>query len=88
MPSLSIEHPQLYRHPDDCKVRLHQSAGARLLFLVVESNEAAVLQVWGRRRVTLAGDAAHLATPVLAQGSSQAFEDAVALGRAIGKSAC
>jgi hypothetical protein len=43
------------------------------------------LQVWGRGRVTLAGDAAHLATPLLTQGSSQSFEDAVALGRAIGE---
>ncbi|KAI3424950.1 hypothetical protein D9Q98_008332 [Chlorella vulgaris] len=42
-------------------------------------------KVWGRGRVTLAGDAAHLATPLLTQGSSQSFEDAVALGRAIGE---
>ncbi|KAI7839966.1 hypothetical protein COHA_006287 [Chlorella ohadii] len=38
-------------------------------------------QVWGKGCVTLAGDAAHMATPMLAQ----AFEDAVALGRAIGE---
>ncbi len=39
------------------------------------------LQVWGKGRVTLLGDAAHLATPMLAQGTSQALEDAVELGR-------
>ena len=44
-------------------------------------------QVWGRGRVTLVGDAAHMSTPFLAQGTSQAFEDALALGRAIGEPA-
>lgn len=41
---------------------------------------------WGRGRVTLLGDAAHLATPFLAQGTSQAFEDGLELGRWAGKS--
>ena len=36
---------------------------------------------WGRGRVTLLGDAAHLSTPFLGQGTSQAFEDALELGR-------
>ena len=36
---------------------------------------------WGRGRVTLLGDAAHLGTPFLAQGTSQAIEDALELGR-------
>jgi salicylate hydroxylase len=40
-------------------------------------------RVWGKGCATLLGDAAHMATPMLAQGTSQAFEDAVALGRAI-----
>ena len=36
---------------------------------------------WGNGgRVTLLGDAAHLGTPLLGQGSSAAFEDALALG--------
>lgn len=47
--------------------------------------EADDCKVWGKGRVTLAGDAAHLATPALGQGTSQAIEDALALGRAIGK---
>ena len=34
---------------------------------------------WGRGRATLAGDAAHLGTPLLGQGSAAAFEDALAL---------
>ncbi|GAB4822622.1 hypothetical protein N2152v2_009668 [Parachlorella kessleri] len=38
---------------------------------------------WGRGRVSLLGDAAHLGTPFLAQGTSQALEDALELGRAI-----
>lgn len=41
-------------------------------------------QVWGRGRVTLTGDAAHLSTAMLGQGTNQAFEDALALGAMIG----
>lgn len=41
--------------------------------------------MWGRGRVSLLGDAAHLSTPILSQGTAQAFEDALALGRAIGE---
>ena len=43
-----------------------------------EADESATS--WGRGRVTLAGDAAHLGTPLLGQGSAAAFEDALALG--------
>ena len=43
-----------------------------------EADEAA--RSWGEGRATLAGDAAHLGTPLLGQGSSAAFEDALALG--------
>lgn len=35
----------------------------------------------------MVGDAAHLATPMLSQGCSQALEDALELGRAIGEAA-
>ncbi|KAL4447957.1 hypothetical protein ABPG75_005176 [Micractinium tetrahymenae] len=41
-------------------------------------------QVYARGRVALTGDAAHLGTPFLAQGCSQAIEDALELGRAVG----
>jgi salicylate hydroxylase len=39
--------------------------------------------VWSRGRVTLLGDAAHPMLPFLAQGASQAIEDAVALARCL-----
>ncbi|GAQ92475.1 zeaxanthin epoxidase [Klebsormidium nitens] len=39
--------------------------------------------VWGRGRATLVGDAAHLGTPLLGQGTSQALEDALELSRCI-----
>lgn len=45
-----------------------------------EAGEGAPPVIWGRGRATLAGDAAHLGTPLLGQGSSAAFEDALALG--------
>jgi 2-polyprenyl-6-methoxyphenol hydroxylase-like FAD-dependent oxidoreductase len=41
---------------------------------------------WGRGRVTLLGDAAHAATPNLAQGACQALEDAVTLAACLGRS--
>jgi 2-polyprenyl-6-methoxyphenol hydroxylase-like FAD-dependent oxidoreductase len=41
------------------------------------------IKSWGRGRVTLLGDAAHAMTPDVAQGASQALEDAVALGEAL-----
>jgi 2-polyprenyl-6-methoxyphenol hydroxylase-like FAD-dependent oxidoreductase len=41
--------------------------------------------VWGKGPISLLGDAAHLGSPMLGQGLNQALEDAVELGRAIGK---
>jgi 2-polyprenyl-6-methoxyphenol hydroxylase-like FAD-dependent oxidoreductase len=38
---------------------------------------------WGRRRVTLLGDAAHPMTPDLSQGAAQALEDAVVLAASL-----
>jgi 2-polyprenyl-6-methoxyphenol hydroxylase-like FAD-dependent oxidoreductase len=40
---------------------------------------------WGEGRVTLLGDAAHPMTPNLGQGAAQALEDAVVLGRELGR---
>lgn len=39
--------------------------------------------VWRHRTMTLAGDAAHAASPASAQGASMALEDAVVLGRSL-----
>ena len=41
------------------------------------------IEEWGRRRVTLLGDAAHPVLPHTAQGAALALEDAVALGLAL-----
>jgi 2-polyprenyl-6-methoxyphenol hydroxylase-like FAD-dependent oxidoreductase len=42
-----------------------------------------VAKTWTKGRATLVGDAAHPMLPNAAQGASQAFEDAVALGKAL-----
>lgn len=41
---------------------------------------------WGRGPITLLGDAAHPMLPHAGQGAAQALEDAVALGRVLGRS--
>jgi FAD-dependent urate hydroxylase len=43
------------------------------------------LERWGAGRVTLLGDAAHPMLPHAGQGAAQALEDAVALGRRVGR---
>lgn len=42
------------------------------------------LERWGMGRITLLGDAAHPMLPGIAQGASQALEDAMALAEAVG----
>lgn len=46
-----------------------------------EAADREFLDEWGRGRITLLGDAAHIALPFAAQGASQALEDAVWLAR-------
>ncbi|KAI3426504.1 hypothetical protein D9Q98_008869 [Chlorella vulgaris] len=48
------------------------------------ARDAEQCQTYAKGRVALVGDAAHMMTPTLAQGCSQALEDALELGRAIG----
>ncbi len=43
------------------------------------------VKAWTRGRVTLLGDAAHPMTPNMGQGGCQAIEDAVVLGKSLGK---
>lgn len=43
------------------------------------------LGAWSRERVALLGDAAHAMTPNLGQGAAMAIEDAVVLGRELGR---
>lgn len=48
-----------------------------------EAADRTLLDEWGRGRITLLGDAAHLALPYAGQGASQAMEDAVWLARCL-----
>ena len=46
--------------------------------------DRAPMQVWGRGRVSLLGDACHPTLPFLAQGAAMAIEDAAVLARCLG----
>lgn len=72
-------------------------ACAQIMRLLEETNAAGITEhaqqyrqpecqaaaSWGAGRVTLLGDAAHLALPFLSLGTTEAFKDAVALARAV-----
>jgi 2-polyprenyl-6-methoxyphenol hydroxylase-like FAD-dependent oxidoreductase len=73
------------------------SFGLQVPALIESTPEEAILRTdirdrrplsrWGRGAVTLLGDAAHAMTPNLGQGACQAIEDALALSRALTRTA-
>jgi 2-polyprenyl-6-methoxyphenol hydroxylase-like FAD-dependent oxidoreductase len=53
--------------------------------VVTDTLDVATLPVWSRGRALLIGDAAHATSPHAGQGASLALEDAMRLGKLIGK---
>jgi 2-polyprenyl-6-methoxyphenol hydroxylase-like FAD-dependent oxidoreductase len=57
------------------------SSGDQIVYTPLE--DVTVREPWHRRRIAIAGDAAHTSAPTLAQGAAMAVEDAVTLAAAL-----
>lgn len=79
--ALSVMEPDW---PDDLKELVAAADPASVAEHPLLCRRPEVCRTWTRGAAALLGDAAHLSTPVLGQGTSAAFEDALALGRAVG----
>lgn len=88
-PGPAGQHRQGGSRPPDAFTGWHQpipdllAATPTELINVTDIYDSEPLPVWQRGRVVLVGDAAHPSTPNMGQGTSQAFEDAMTLGRCL-----